>query len=149
MYPRVFFSLSTDDCRAIFFPLYSQGRRWWKKCGSYVLFSPRNEDFSLLPRFLSSLFIKKEKISTKNRKMSQTMKSFSFFFHFSFNKDFPLILTDAILINFHLLEYLKGILALLAFSMSTPRCARVFHEDLHIAMEINLQPCESFQHCTF
>lgn len=62
--------------------------------------------------FFIFIFIRKRKktrkISTKNRKMSQTMKSF-----LSFNKDFPLIFTDAILINFHrLLEYIKELFRL-------------------------------------
>lgn len=101
MYPGVFFT------RLVFFPsLYSQGRRWWKNAVLCTIFShPVTKIFS--PSALFFHFFKAaKKVSTKNRKMSQTMKSFlsSAFLLFSFNKDFPLIFTDAILINFHLKE---------------------------------------------
>lgn len=111
----------------------------------------RNKDFLSFRAFLSVFLMTEErkKISTKNRKMSQTMKSF-FFFAFSFNKDFPLIFTDAILINFLRREW-KSLRDFLAFSRSFSRFNVApglqwanFHADFprfHIAIEINLQPC--------
>ena len=69
-----------------------------KKCGSYI--HPVTKIFLSFRVFMKA---RKKKISTKNRKMSQTMKTFFLPpFNKDFPRDFPLILTDAILINFHL-----------------------------------------------
>lgn len=77
-----------------------------KNIEPYVLFSPRNKDFLSFRAFLFfSLWWKKyqQKIVKCRRQWKVFFSRFSFI---SFNKDFPLIFTDAILINFHRRENL-------------------------------------------